>query len=328
MNPHLNRRTLLPALLAFSALLTAAPLVQGQGAESFPTKPITLVMPFPPGGSFDPIFRALSEAAARDLGQPIVMMHRPGAGGITGPASVATMTQADGYTIAAMHNSVIRAPLTQKMTWDPLRDFTYLGTFFGLTSAIAVAADAPWKNVGELLAEAKKRPGEINYGNVGSISVYRIVGERLARANGTRFNMVPFKGGNEAFTALIGHHIDVYGDPGFGAQAKGGKVRLLATFTERRLQRFPEVPTLKELGQDFVIDSPVGLVAPKNLDPKIAARLSAAFSKAASDPAYLAQLEQFDMQPHLTNGEAYAAYARAQFEREKKMLAEIGFKLD
>jgi tripartite-type tricarboxylate transporter receptor subunit TctC len=105
-------------------------------------------------------------------------------------------------------------------------------------------------------------------------------------------------------------------------------VRLLATFTERRLQRFPQVPTLKELGQDFVIDSPVGLVAPKNLDPKIAAKLSAAFRKAANDPAYLAQLEQFDMQPNVTSGEAYAAYARAQFEREKKMLAEIGFKLE
>lgn len=323
-HPHPHRRQALAALLALAPLLGAAPVALA--SDAYPTKPITLVMPFPPGGSFDPIFRAFAEAAARDLGQPIVMMHKPGAGGITGPASVAMMSEADGYTVAVMHNSVIRAPLTQKVNWDPLRDFSYLGSLFGLTTAIAVAADAPWKNLAELLADAKKRPGEISYGNVGAISVNRIVGERLARANGTRFNMIPFKGGGEAWTSLIGRQLDVYADPGFGPQAKGGKVRLLASFTDKRLQRFPEVPTAKELGHDFVIESPVGLVAPKNLDPKIAARLGAAFRKAASDPAYLAQLELFDMQPAVTTGEAYAAYARAQFEREQKMLAEIGFK--
>lgn len=324
MTCHPTRRHALAALAAMSAL-GAAP---ARAAEPFPARPITLVMPFPAGGSFDPVFRALSEAASRELGQPVVMMHKPGAGGITGPASVAMMAEADGYTVAVMHNSVIRAPLTQKITWDPLRDFTYLGGLFGLTTAIAVAADAPWKTLAELLADAKKRPGEISYGNVGATSANRIYGERLARANGTRFNMIPFKGGGEAFSTLIGRQLDVYGDPGFGPQAKGGKVRLLASFTDRRLQRFPDVPTVKELGHDFVIESPVGLVAPKNLDPKIAARLGAAFAKAASDPAYLAQLEQFDMQPAVTTGEAYAAYARAQFEREQKMLAEIGFKLE
>jgi len=100
---------------------------------------------------------------------------------------------------------------------------------------------------------------------------------------------------------------------------------LLATFTAERLKRY-NAPTVKELGYDFVIESPVGLVAPKNLDPKIAARLGAAFRKASSDPAYLNQLELFDMQPQVISGEDYHAYARAQFAREQKMLAEIGFK--
>jgi len=137
---------------------------------------------------------------------------------------------------------------------------------------------------------------------------------------------VPFKGGSEAFTTLIGRHLDVYGDPGFGAQVQGGKVRLLATFTAERLKRYPHVPTVKELGYDLVIESPMGLVTPKNLDPKIAARLVSAFKKAASDPVYLNQLEQFDFQANWTSGEEYAAYARAQFERDAKMLKEIGFK--
>jgi tripartite-type tricarboxylate transporter receptor subunit TctC len=137
---------------------------------------------------------------------------------------------------------------------------------------------------------------------------------------------VPFKGGAESFQALVGRHLDVYGDPGFGAQVQGGRARLLATFTATRLARYPDVPTVKELGYDLVVESPVGLVAPKNLDARIAARLQAAFGKAAGDPAFLKQLDTFDMQPNLMTGEAYAAYARAQFERERKMLAEAGFK--
>ena len=310
------------ALAALAACALAAPLAQA--ADPWPSRPIQLVLPFPPGGSFDPIFRTLAEAASKDLGQPIVLMHKPGAGGVMGTASLATM-EADGYTISVMHNSVIRAPLVQKVSWDPLKDFTYLIGLAGLSTGIVVAADSPWKTLPELLADAKKRPGAVSWGNVGAISINRIYAERLAKLAGTSFNTVPYKGGSEAFQAVIGRHLDVYGDPGFGAQVQGGKVRLLATFTAERLKRY-DVPTVKELGYDLVIESPVGLVAPKNLDPKIAARLSAAFRKAASDPAYLNQLELFDMQPKLTSGEDYHAYAKAQYQREAKMLQDIGFK--
>ncbi|CAN7604796.1 tripartite tricarboxylate transporter substrate binding protein [Variovorax sp. LjRoot290] len=319
----LHRRSALGALFALGAAAAAGPAL---AADPFPAKPITLVMPFPPGGSFDPIFRPLADAASRELGQPIVLMHRPGAGGINGPGSVAVMNESDGYTLAVIHNSVIRAPLLHKINWHPLRDFTYLAGLFGMVTGIVVAHDAPWKTLDELLADAKKRPGAISWGTVGATSINRIYGERLARMNGTTFNMVPFKGGGEAFTAVVGRHLDVYGDPGFGAQVQGGKVRLLATFTAERLPRYPGVPTVKELGYDLVIDSPVGLAAPKNLDPKIAARLAAAFRKAAADPVYQSQLEQFDMQPKWIDGEAYAAYAKAQFERDTKMLTELGFK--
>jgi tripartite-type tricarboxylate transporter receptor subunit TctC len=316
-----SRRTALAALAALGACAAAPALA----ADPFPSKPIQLVMPFPPGGSFDPIFRTLAEAAAKDLGQPVLLMHKPGAGGVTGTASLATMNEADGYTIAVMHNSVIRAPLVTKVAWDPLKDFTYLIGLAGLTTGVVVAADAPWKTLPELLADAKKRPGAISWGNVGAISINRIYGERLAKLAGTSFNMVPFKGGSEAFTAVIGHHLDVYGDPGFGPQVQGGKVRLLATFTGERLKNYG-APTAKELGYDLVIESPVGLVAPKNLDAKIAARLAAAFRKAAGDPAYLRQLELFDMQPRLIGGDEYLAYAKAQYQRDAKMLQEIGFK--
>jgi len=209
----LARRAVLAALLACAA---AGPAF---ASDAYPSKPIQLVLPFPPGGSFDPIFRALANAAAQDLGQPVVLMHKPGAGGVMGTAGLATMNEADGYTIAVMHNSVIRAPLVQKVSWDPLRDFTYLIGLANLTTGVTVANDAPWKTMRELLDDAKKRPGGISWGNVGAISVNRIYAERLAKAAGGKFNMVPFKGGGESFQALIGRHLDVYGDPGFGYAA-------------------------------------------------------------------------------------------------------------
>ena len=141
-----------------------------------------------------------------------------------------------------------------------------------------------------------------------------------------RFNMIPFKGGSEAFQALLGHHLDVYGDPGFGAMATSGKVRLLATMTAQRLKRWPQVPTVRELGHDLAVESLIGLVAPKHLDPAIAARLHAAFAKASTNAEYLRMLDEFDLYPQLMPADGYRAYAAAQLEREKTLLAESGFK--
>jgi len=322
----IHRRGALGHLFAAAAFAAGVTAARPARADTFPSKPIMLVLPFPPGGSFDPILRALCNAASQDLGQPIVLMHKPGGGGVTGTATLASMSESDGYTLAVMHNSVIRQPLLMKTAWNPLTDFSYLIGLAGLSTAVAVAADAKWQTLPELLADAKARPGLISWGNVGAISVNRIYAERLAKAAGVRFNMIPFKGGSEAFQALIGHHLDVYGDPGFGPMAVSGKVRLLATFTEQRLKRWPQVPTVKELGHDFVIESAVGLVAPKNLDPAIAARLHAAFKKAMDDPEYRRMLDEFDLSPHYRTAQAYRAYAEAQLVKEKAMLDESGFK--
>jgi len=321
-----HRREALGHLFAAAAFAAGVTAARPARADTFPSKPIMLVLPFPPGGSFDPILRALCNAASQDLGQPIVLMHKPGGGGVTGTATLASMSESDGYTLAVMHNSVIRQPLLMKTAWNPLTDFSYLIGLAGLSTAVAVAADAKWQTLPELLADAKARPGLISWGNVGAISVNRIYAERLAKAAGVRFNMIPFKGGSEAFQALLGHHLDVYGDPGFGPMAVSGKVRLLATFTEQRLKRWPQVPTMKELGHDLVIESAIGLVAPKNLDAAIAARLHAAFKKAMDDPEYRRMLDEFDLSPHYRTAQAYRSYAEAQLVKEKAMLDESGFK--
>ncbi len=309
-----------------AAALTLAGLTAPAWAQAFPSKPITLVIPFPPGSMFDAVMRSLSDAAAQDLGQPVVLMHKPGGGGVTGTAGVAAMSESDGYTLGVMHNSVIRQPHMSKVPYDPLRDFSYVAGLAALSTGIVVAANAPWQNLAELLADAKKRPGEISWGNVGATSANRIFAERLAKLAGVKFNHIPFKGGAEEFQALLGGHLNVYGDPGFGAMAASGKVRVLATFTEQRLPRHPNVPTLKELGFDLVVNSPIGIVAPKNLDAAVSARLQAAIRKAEASPEYQRVLREYDLVPWTLDATAFSRYAQAQFLREKQMLDEVGFK--
>lgn len=196
----------------------------------------------------------------------------------------------------------------------------------GLTTGIVVAANSPWKSLADLLAEARRRPGEITWGNVGAASVNRIYGERLARAAGVKLNFIPYKGGAEQLQALVGGHLDVYGDPGFGAMVSGGKVRVLATFTEQRVARYPGVPTVKELGYDLVITSPIGIVAPKNLDAAVSARLQAAIRKAEKNPEYQRLLTEYDLTAWAPDAAAFKGYAQSQFVHEKQMLDEVGFK--
>ncbi len=298
-------------------------------AEPFPSRPITVILPVPPGGFGDVLLRAMGEQVAAELGQPLVILSRPGGGAIPGTASLATQGIApDGHTLALMHNAVIRHPLLQKVTWDPLVDFTYVIGLASLSTMVVVRADAPWQTLQELLADAKARPGVISYGNVGVASANRIAGEQLARAAGGRFNMVPYKGSTEAMTALLGGHLDVYGDPSVGPVALSGKVRVLATLTDQRIQRLGAVPTARELGYNVAVYSPIGLVGPRGMAPATVERLHKAFRQAMSAPAVLRILEDHDAEPYLLDPEGYLRYAREQFAREKAMLPALGFKLD
>ena len=319
--PEFMRRTLIvitSVCLGVFALPAAA--------DTYPAKPITLVVPFPPGGSADALMRTLAAAASTELGQPIVLMHRAGNGGVTGPVSVAQTAAPDGYTLSMMHNSVIRQPLLQKVNWDPLSDFTYVIGLANYSTVVTVRNEAPWKTLQELLADAKARPGIISYGNVGATSANRIAGEQLARFAGTQFNMVPFKGGSEALVALMGGHLDVYGDPGVGPTALSGKIRVLASLTDSRLGRFPKVPTARELGYNLSVYSPIGIVGPKGMNPVVVAKLHAAFKKASMDAAYNKVLDDYDLTPLPMTHEEYHKYAVEQFAREKTQLQQLGFK--
>ena len=325
--PRLPQRRRL--LAAGAALCLAATVPTGALADTpaFPSKPITLILPFPAGGPTDAQMRALAIAAGKELGQSVVVMNQPGAGGTLGPATMSRTAAPDGHTIAIAANTLYRQPLLQKVNYDPLKDFTYIINLTGYTMGIAVRADAPWKTVDDLIKDARSRPGQISYGSTGVGSSGHIAMERLARATGTSFNYIPYKGGAEEAAALLGGHIDFISNAGWGAQVDAGKERLLAVYSDKRLKRRPDVPTLKELGHDLVITSPIGVVGPANMPPAVVARLHDALRKAMQDPTYQRLVEQWDQEQQDMSSEQYRGYAAEQMPKEKAFLDQLGLKL-
>lgn len=315
-------------LLAFSAICALTAGMPALAAEQFPTRPITLVLPFPAGGVSDSQLRALAAATSKDLGQPIVVVNRPGNGGTLAPAAMARTAAPDGYTIALAVRTLLRLPHLSKVNFDPLHDFTYIIGLSGFSFGIVVRSDAPWKTLKELLDDARLRPGAIAYGATGRGSSGHVAMERLARAAGVRLNFIPYKGTAEEVNDLLGGHLAAYADPGWGALLESGKVRVLATMGETRLKRWPQIPTLKEQGHDLVVTSPVGLIGPRGMDPAVVARLHDAFRKAMSDPAYVRTMEQNDQIPEYLGSEAYTQSATREFAREKALVQDLGITLE
>jgi tripartite-type tricarboxylate transporter receptor subunit TctC len=318
-----RRRTVACALAL--AVLFAGPITASAQSPSFPNKPVTLVIPFPPGGATDVQFRALAAAASKELGQQVVVMNKAGVGGTLGPVTMARTSPPDGYTVAVLPGTIYRLPhLMSSADWDPVRDFTYI---IGLTSysfAVTVAEDARWKTLKDLLAEAKAKPEQLSYGTVGTGSTGHIAMSRLLKAADVKMNFVPFKGAAEQQMALLGGHLDVVGDAGWGAQTRAGKMRVLAVMDGQRAKNYPDVPTLKELGYDVVALSTLGIAGPKGMDPAVVKILHDGFRRASKDPAFLKVLD-LENQPELyLDSAAYARAAAEQFENDRRFIKELG----
>lgn len=320
MTARIGRRAALGAMAA----LASPALAHGR----FPDRPVRVIVPFPPGGATDVQMRALAEGASRRLGQPVVIDNRPGAGGTMGAQAIATNTRPDGYTLSTMPNSVFRIPvLRSPPPYDPMADFSWVIRLVGYTFGIVVRADAPWQTLGELLEDARRRPGAITYGTPG-VATLDVTMERIAmEAGGIQWLHVPFRGGAENIQALLGGQVMVSAEASSWAElVLDGRLRLLATWGEQRPRRFQMAPTLREAGVPIVNSSPYGLAGPRGLDPSIVQVLHDAFRDALQDPAHLAILERFDMPLLYAGPEAYAAYARDFFAEDSAMIRRMGLR--
>jgi tripartite-type tricarboxylate transporter receptor subunit TctC len=320
-----TRRMALTALAATAATTAGlAPLASAQ-AQTFPSKPITLIVPWPAGGSTDRHLRGLAEIASRHLGQTIVVENKPGGGGTLGPGTMALNARPDGYTIAQYPLGMLRIPHMQKTAWHPLNDFSFIIGVTGYTFGFVVKADSPYKSFNDYIAAARQQPGKINYGSTGQGTSPHLLMEELADAAKVELNHVPYKGNADLMQAVLGGHVMAGSDAtGWDKMVDAGQMRVLATFGEQRTQRWPNVPTAKDLGYNVVSTSPYGLVGPKGMDPAVVRSLHDAFKKAMDDPKHLELLGQLNQAPWYKSPEDYRAWAQATFAKDKALIERLG----
>ena len=321
---HLNRRQLLQ--WGVSASLTGVPLIGAPrvaAQDRFPSKPITLIAPWPVGGGSDAVMRAFAESASRALGVPVVVDNKPGVGGTLG-ASAMLHAKPDGYTLTQLPLGVYRLPHMQKMPFDPVKDLTHIVGLTGYTFGLAATLDAPFKTLKELVAYAKAYPGQVAYGHTGTGTTPHLAIEEFALKAGIVLQDIPYKGTADILQAILGGHIALMsGTTEFAPHVRAGKLRLLATLGRERNKAFPDVPTVKESGWDTVTESPFGIGGPRQMDPAVVKVLHDAFAKTLQDPKVLETLDKFYQPVMYMNTADYTQYASRTLQQEKATIERL-----
>jgi tripartite-type tricarboxylate transporter receptor subunit TctC len=316
----IKRRTMLAATTA--GLAGLAVKAQAQNTV-YPDRPITFICPWPAGGTADQTMRALCLAAGRELGQSMVVENKAGAAGMIGLKALAS-AKPDGYTVGQIPISVTRFSQLGTVAIDPMKDLTYLARTSGQTFGIAVPANARWKTLQDLVAEAKAQPGKISYAHSGVGGATHVGMEEFALAANVQFNHVPFKGGADALQSVLGGHVEVLVDSSSWApHVESGKLRLLATWGEQRTARFKDVPTLKEAGFNVVVDAPNGVGAPRGMDPAQVARLRQAFKVAAASAEFKQACDKIDAPVLYLDGPDYEKYVGTVYKKETLLIERL-----
>jgi tripartite-type tricarboxylate transporter receptor subunit TctC len=306
--------------LLMAVLFAAA---TGAFAQSFPNKPITLICPWPAGGSTDLHLRKMAELASKRLGQTVIVENKPGGSGMNGPATMTKTARPDGYTLSQLTISAFRMPHMQKVDWDPLEDFTYVIGIAGYTFGIVVKSDSPFKTFQDLITYARANPGKLSYATPGTGTSLHLAMEEIGAKTGVQFLHIPFKGYAEGATALLGGHVMAHVDStGWAKHVDAGTMRLLATLGDKRSRW--NAPTVSELGVDTVSNSPYGIVGPKGVPPQVVKALHDAFKSAMDDPENLKILQQLDGSYWYKSSEDYRRWAAQQLVAERATIERIG----
>jgi len=283
-----------------AAVLVLAMTAAGGSAETWPTKPIRVIVPFTPGSATDVIPRTVLEQVSAQIGVPVVVENRPGAGSAIGTASVAR-SDADGYTLLVQSNAIVTTPAIQdNVGYDPVRDFSAIGMFGDVPLVMVISPDKHIKTLPELVAYAKAHPGALNYASGGTGSATHLPTERFRIASGWQGQHIPFKGAPEALTEVMTGRVDIYFSPITPALPliRDGKLVPLAVAGQRRSAALPDVPTTVEAGypnSDF--DYWIGLFAPAKTPHEIVDRLHGEMTKALATPAVQHKLTTLGVDP-------------------------------
>ncbi len=285
------RIALFAAAAAFAAAFAAVP-----AHAQFPERPITLIVPWAPGGSTDVSSRALAKAAEGALGQPVVVVNKPGASTTIGMADLAR-AKPDGYTIGTLSSSsyMLKAQ-GRDLPYDAVEAFTYVSYYGDNLIGIAVLNEAPWKKLADLLAEGKAQPGKFKFGTAGVGSTQHLTLEALMLATGSKFVHIPQQGSAGSMPALLGKHVDFISEVSVWAPfVAQGQARLLAVSTPKRADAYPDVPSLGELGFDS-LRSVQAIIGPAGMPEPVRQRLEAAFRKSLADEGFRNTMKKLSME--------------------------------
>jgi tripartite-type tricarboxylate transporter receptor subunit TctC len=324
---HRNRRLTLHTLAAGAAaasLPLALPRRAHAQAAAWPTTTVKLMIAFPAGGPTDITMRVLAENASKLIGQQVIVENRPGAGG-TLPAQQLQQAKPDGLTLAQIPLGVFRLPYTTKINWDPVKDLSYILGITGYAFGVVVPSDSPIKTWADFVAYAKANPGKLSYGSTGVLTSPHLTMEDIAQRLSIELNHVPYKGSADLMQSLLGGNLMAAADStGFAPHVASGKLRVLNTWGEQRLAKFPDVPTLKELGIPLVQASPYGLGGPKGMEPALVQRIHDVFKQAMEMPNHVEILARYDQALMPMNPAQYTRFAEETFRREKALVDKLG----
>ena len=320
---YLSKKLAILLAVLFFIPLTA----NAQTASDFPNKPIQIIVGWSAGASDDLRARALAPKLGEVLGQPVVVVNKPGAAG-TLSLSLVAKSKPDGYTLVSASTSpVIFAPHIQKVEYNPLTDFTYIAGTAAQPWGIVVRSDAPWKTLGELIEYIKNNPGKVKYGSWGIGGGAHVYMEILGKARELNWVHVPFKGDAPSLTALLGGHIPVaLTSASFVPHAKAGKLRPLAIIAETRMPVFPETPTLKELGFDFDlrVSGVLGFCGPKGLPPEVLRKLENAFRQAVESDENKQVMERMDSEAKFRTSQEFTQLIQELYPRIGAIIKQLG----
>jgi len=312
------------AALATCLLLAAQAPSVSLAQENYPNRPITIIVPYSAGGTTDVMGRALAASLSRQFKQSVIIENRPGVGGSMGVVAMQT-AKPDGYLLTMTPVGIFRQPHIQPVSWDPIRDVTYVATFLTYDFAVTVKADSEFKTVKDLVEFARKNPGEVEYGSAGRYTGNHVVLAMLGKREGLALTHIPYKGDAGAISALLGEHIKTaVVTNSVLPHVKSGTVRVLATADESRNPAFTGVPTLKELGYDVLVPSPLGIGGPANLPEAIVQKLDQAIKAALQDPEVKTAANNFGVRTYYIGHKEYADFAKREFEAQKPLISDLG----
>lgn len=303
------------------------------GAQSsYPAKPITLIIPFPPGGSTDIIGRIAADGLQRELGRPLVIDNRGGAGGAIGAKAIADAAP-DGYTlgVATVSTHVVNPVVRSDLRYDPLKDFSYISEIAAVPNSLSVNPSVPAHTIAQFIEYARQNPGKLNYGTPGVGSLGHLIGETFKYSAKVNLTHVPYRGAGPALNDALAGQVQVLFDnlPSSLPHIRSGKLRILAVASEKRVASLPDVPTFAESGLPLVNDpSWFGLVGPARLPPEIVSRLHAALVATLQQPETQKRIEAAESTPVGNSPEAFRNVVAHALDNTRKVVREANLKFE